>query len=57
MAIRIEAGKIKECKGSNAKYERTLKAIDVKFVFMQHTIYAKTKDELEIIDHENFMKE
>lgn len=52
MAVRIVAGGIVECKLPNAKYQRTLKAWDAKFAFMQQTIYADTKEELKIIDED-----
>lgn len=60
MTVRIEAGKITESSLSErgfGQYKRLLIATDVKLRFMQHTIFANTKEELEIIDYENFMKE
>ena len=52
MVIRMVAGKITKSKQDGAEYQRTLKAWDAKFAFMQQTIYADTKEELKIIDED-----
>ena len=57
MTVRIEAGEIRENPDNNSKYVRLITAWDAKLCFLQQHIFADTKDELEIIDHENFMKE
>ena len=52
MTIRIVAGKITKSKQNGAEYQRTLQAWDAKLCFMQHTVYANTKEELKILDED-----
>jgi hypothetical protein len=58
MTVRIEAGKIGDC-GNGEEFRRFITVTDdcVFGPVLSRIIYAKTKEELEVIDHENFMKE
>jgi len=58
MSVKIDAGEIIETNSVGmGRFKRMITISDDNIIFMRHIVFADKKEELEIIDYEDFMKE